>query len=455
MKKSSVLLVALFAFFGLANAQINPTIKNLYVSATGWASWEPGLEDNVIFFEDFEDETLGIFSTIDADGDDHCWKNSVTMQAQGDGHNGSLRYAYSQSWAPAGGKWGLTPDNYLVSPKVSIEEGYIFSFFACLDWVQYPGEHFGVAVSSTGEDGSFTTIAEWTLTGKGSKDDDQSPWREYVIDLSEYAGQEIYIAIRHFDCSNLYQIDIDDVKLTTGEKANSEVQYYIVKINGEEVGQTENLFMEINTENLVAGETYTVEVAPFGDNGIGEWSSFEWTYTPCDEFGEMTFFSAQPTSYSNVLTWIYPTDADVLGAVVYRNSEMLAVLDASQTSFIDEYIDMDAQCTYCVKVIFDGNKEDGGYQATSCGLCQTIGVGIEENQTETTIYPNPVRNTLNIKAEGISRIVITNTLGQTVYDMPASDDEVSIDMSRFAEGAYIVTISTENGNSVRHINVVK
>ena len=121
MRKNLLFLaMALFAIMGLANAQ--RPISN--------------------FSEGFEDGTLGIMTTIDADGDGHNWMNSSSLQVQGDGHNGSARYAYSESWASSlkTNRWGLNPDNFLVSPLVAIDETSVFTFYVCLDWYVYPGE---------------------------------------------------------------------------------------------------------------------------------------------------------------------------------------------------------------------------------------------------------------------------------------------------------------------------
>lgn len=38
----------------------------------------------------------------------------------------------------------------------------------------------------------------------------QGNWYNYMCDLSEYSGQEIYIAIQHFYCSGNYAVCFDD-----------------------------------------------------------------------------------------------------------------------------------------------------------------------------------------------------------------------------------------------------
>ncbi|MBO7617751.1 MAG: T9SS type A sorting domain-containing protein, partial [Bacteroidales bacterium] len=49
---------------------------------------------------------------------------------------------------------------------------------------------------------------------------DQGTWREYNVDLSAYAGEGRYIAIRHFNCSDMFYLDVDDIELSNGAKGN-------------------------------------------------------------------------------------------------------------------------------------------------------------------------------------------------------------------------------------------
>ena len=35
----------------------------------------------------------------------------------------------------------------------------------------------------------------------------------YSVDLSQYAGEEVYIAIRHFNTSDQFYLDVDNVEL--------------------------------------------------------------------------------------------------------------------------------------------------------------------------------------------------------------------------------------------------
>jgi hypothetical protein len=68
------------------------------------------------------------------------------------------------------------------------------------------------------------------MTGKGSgvmapgrdgQTRTQGTWHEYTVDLSAYAGQDIWIAIRHFNCSDMFYLDVDDITLGDGTKGTN------------------------------------------------------------------------------------------------------------------------------------------------------------------------------------------------------------------------------------------
>ena len=157
----------------------------------------------------FEDGTLGDWTTIDADGDGYDWYALDAIP----GHNGSVGLATSASYQNV----ALNPDNYLVSPQVTL--GGSISFYACAQDNAWPSEHFGVAISTTGNTNAadFTTIAEWTMNADGTGTEgparEQGAWGLFTVDLSDYAGQTGYVAIRHFNCSNWFRLNVDDITI--------------------------------------------------------------------------------------------------------------------------------------------------------------------------------------------------------------------------------------------------
>ena len=62
-----------------------------------------------------------------------------------------------------------------------------------------------------------------------------------------------------------------------------------------------------------------------------------------------------------------------------------------------------------------------------------------------SIYPNPVNDILNIDIKADADMVsIYNILGIQVYAEEVENDNLSIDVSGFSEGVYIVTILNAN-----------
>ena len=66
----------------------------------------------------------------------------------------------------------------------------------------------------------------------------------------------------------------------------------------------------------------------------------------------------------------------------------------------------------------------------------------------------PTKGDLNITAESMSRITITNALGQVMYDQEVDSDNEIINMAQYEAGVYMVRIVTENGVAVKRITVL-
>ena len=160
----------------------------------------------------FDDSSLGDWTNIDADGDGYEWVlasevagvyHNTGVNVTGNGHNSSYDFVISGSYTNAGGI-ALTPDNYLVSPQVTL--GGSISLWAQAQDVSYPAEHFGIAVSTTGNTNAddFTTIWETTMTAKsiGAKANPGTTrsgeslragtWYHFTIDLSAYSGKVMW-----------------------------------------------------------------------------------------------------------------------------------------------------------------------------------------------------------------------------------------------------------------------
>ncbi len=78
-----------------------------------------------------------------------------------------------------------------------------------------------------------------------------------------------------------------------------------------------------------------------------------------------------------------------------------------------------------------------------------------ESSESVSVYPNPTTGNVNIVALSTNHITVLNALGQVVYDANADGNMTTLDMSQFQAGVYMVRVTTENGESVKRISVVK
>jgi hypothetical protein len=152
---------------------------------------------------------------IDQDGDMNNWMSYEV----GAPHSGT-KSAASASWTASAGP--LSPENYLVTPPLTVVAGDNISWWVAPQDPSYPEDKYAVMVSTTGNAAAnFTTkLFEESLTAADSS------WVSRTQSLSAYAGQTIYIAFKHYDCTDFFMMKLDDVtgpSFTVGmENANKE-----------------------------------------------------------------------------------------------------------------------------------------------------------------------------------------------------------------------------------------
>lgn len=247
---------------------------------------------------DFEDGTLGDWTTIDADGDGRTWYTWTTTEGPA-GHSGSSYTATSASYDGM----ALFPDNYLVSPLVEL--GGTLHFWACAQSTYFPSEHFGVALSivDNTNPNAFITIQAWTIsakdTGGTSRETNdgsraQGNWYEYTVDLSNYGGALGYVAIRHFDCCDNFRLNVDDIELTVPNGAKvASTRDYVFDVY-RTTADNEGPYTDENTTLLAQNLTSS----PYIDLGWEdlEEGSYKYGVSMKDEEGEVLV-----TAWSNPL----------------------------------------------------------------------------------------------------------------------------------------------------------
>ena len=201
-------------------------------------------ERTVVFSEDFESGMPSDWITIDADGDGEEWYFKGGMDEEF--YHSGTGLVTSASYINYVG--ALTPDNWLISPQ--IELGGSISVWLNGQDVKDNKEHFAIYLSTTG-----TEVTDFTVT-LVPETETTHEWKEYTADLSAYAGQQGYIAIRHFNCTNMFRLNVDDFRVF------GENDWTTVTTTGNSV----------NLTGLTPETTYEVQVQGFCPDGVTKWS---------------------------------------------------------------------------------------------------------------------------------------------------------------------------------------
>ncbi|MBO4263903.1 MAG: Ig-like domain-containing protein [Bacteroidales bacterium] len=190
---------------------------------------EPEPTPGTIFFEDFEDiSTLGEWSVFDADGDGNAWLYD----------NEGSWFAHSGTGVLTSASWdfdlgALTPDNWLFTPGIPLTNGTNYlSFWVCGQDPDYCAEHYGAFITDeapTPENlGSCVPLMEETFPEGApyaeetvTSEDGDALYQQFVIEIpASFSGKTVYIGFRHFDCTDNFYLNLDDVAVLSEAPAS-------------------------------------------------------------------------------------------------------------------------------------------------------------------------------------------------------------------------------------------
>ena len=183
MKKNLLLLLAVMMFSFCANAQYTALLYEDFEGNTfppeGWISLSGEAEDDQIV---------------------HAKASAYyNLYAHSGDHLAAFFYTQGES------------DRYLITPQLVPQEGDSIIFYLSVEYNYFfddPNQTFSVEVSTTTNDVSaFTTI----LHTFSESDFEDASWYRFAFDLSDYVGQEIYIAFHDYSSGDGTGYFIDDV----------------------------------------------------------------------------------------------------------------------------------------------------------------------------------------------------------------------------------------------------
>ena len=95
-------------------------------------------------------------------------------------------------------------------------------------------------------------------------------------------------------------------------------------------------------------------------------------------------------------------------------------------------------------------RDNGKFGSQATYMIDVSGVGVEDFALETTVYPNPARNVININTtNNVQRVEIFNMQGQLVK--VETGEVKSISVKDLANGLYTLKLTTDNGISMHKI----
>ena len=190
---------------------------NLRVIRSGAAAGIMAAETTTVASWDFESSSLPSGWTIsDADGDGYNWMAMYGSDYTDYAHGGQ-GYIRSNSYQSSA---ALSPDNWIFTNAVTIpaDGTTTLSFWIRAQDPNWPGDIVKVYVCT-----AQTATGAVEVSGDI---DAPAAYTEETIDLTAYAGQTVYIAFRHYNCTDLFAVNIDDVSITNEAASEFTVRFY-------------------------------------------------------------------------------------------------------------------------------------------------------------------------------------------------------------------------------------
>ena len=328
------------------------------------------------YTEGFENG-LGCWEIVDNDGDGIPWfltTGSTSLTP----HTGSYMVA-SLSYYDGS---VLYPDNYLISPKFTLPASstITLSWYFMVD-ASYPGDKYSVYVSTGNTVSDFTTPL-FTIVPTST----HGTWTQQTLDLSAYAGQQVYVAFRHYDCSDEDVILLDDISIT---------------VNG--------------------GSTPTDScVAPTG------------------------LTATNMTANSVVLNWTENGNA-TSWTVNYKAADAAQWSTATASSKPYTLTGLQPATNYSAYVV--ANCDNDVSEPSNTVTFSTMTDGIADYELATSLYPNPNngRFTINNEQVIINNVQVYDVYGKLLKTVEVNGNTAELDVRELSAGMYFVRISTEKG----------
>ncbi len=194
---------------------------------------------------------------------------------------------------------------------------------------------------------------------------------DYVSDTLISVMEPIQIEIELEEALNyidsLYVSSTGWAMWHVSDTMNRGLQCFEILLDSVLVGSTLSTAFQFDVDTLMEGKTYHVQVRPVYLSGSCDWVAFDWVYHLCFDF-PATINGLQWSVYDEtiMLSWQYPENDSVMGAVLYRNGIYIGYTEAD--FYVDDEAMLEDDLVYCIRMVY-GGELDGDYYSMSCDEC--------------------------------------------------------------------------------------
>lgn len=175
--------------------------------------------------ESFEDGIPTDWENTDKDGDGYSWwllNEEPTYEGYNYAHHGNNAIHSNSKLRYNGDE--LNPDNWLILPEQTLSENkkYILTFDTATFDAIHKNDFIGIFISTDGGT---------TFTQLGEDINQRATWQEVSVDLTDYSGKKVKIAIVHhnsynqnmvlLDCFNLWSKQSTTPVISESEKSDN------------------------------------------------------------------------------------------------------------------------------------------------------------------------------------------------------------------------------------------
>ncbi len=104
----------------------------------------------------------------------------------------------------------VSPNNWLITPSITMQQGDSLELFVKPSSNVYSSEHFEIKVSTSNTDTSAFTSTLYNHTFTTAE---ATGFNRLAFSLSQFTGQNIYVAFIHNKCNGQDMLFLDDVKI--------------------------------------------------------------------------------------------------------------------------------------------------------------------------------------------------------------------------------------------------